>query len=110
MILWLWLVLLEDAEDTGSTATVADCSNAEGICDACITVNEGLPYWNGTSCVSCATGTNDEDKFFDADDKVCVTKCPFTNDKNNVCKTCVDINPKSPVWTGTECAVRCANN
>ena len=110
MILQLVLVLLEDAGDSSGTATTDSCGTENGVCDACITVDSSKPYWDGENCVSCAAGTNNANLFFDTESKTCVKECSFVHDKNNKCKTCAELDEKTPFWTGKECVSVCPSN
>ena len=88
MLLQLALVLLEDAGDSAGAVTAPGCSNKEGVCDACTTVDSSKPYWNGESCVSCAAGTANAKPFLDGDQ--CVSKCSneqFVSMDDTTCTT-----------------------
>ena len=87
--------------------TAPSCETENAVCQACIDVNESLPYWNGESCVSCATGTSDESNFFDPKGKACMVECSLTYDGNNVCRTCAELDEKKPFWSGSECTAAC---
>ena len=50
MLLQLALVLLEDAGDSAGSVTAPSCETENAVCQACIDVNEALPYWNGAGC------------------------------------------------------------
>ena len=92
MILWLWLVLLEDAGASAGAVTAPGCETENAVCQAYIDVNEALPYWNGKSCVSCSAGTANAKPFLDVSDffRRCVASCGerFVDDSDG--PKCVD--------------------
>ena len=39
-----------DAGNSAGAVTAPGCATENAVCQACIDVNEALPYWNGASC------------------------------------------------------------
>ena len=111
MLHWLALVLLEDAGDSAGAVTAPSCETENAVCQACIDVNEALPYWNGESCVSCAAGTANAKPFLDVSDSFrrCVGSCGerFVDDSDGpkCVDTCEDATFKEKTIYDQKCNV-----
>ena len=68
----------------------------------CADEDPAQPFWDGFQCVPCSEELGGE--YFDG--SKCVEKCPETTDtgyESSICRTCLEKDPTTPFWNGSEC-------